>query len=29
MADQLQEFLEVPKDFIREGTQFMTKCTKR
>ncbi|KAJ1336046.1 SEC61 subunit gamma [Microdochium nivale] len=28
MADQLQEFLEVPKDFIREGTQFMTKCTK-
>ncbi|KAH7037141.1 uncharacterized protein B0I36DRAFT_313412 [Microdochium trichocladiopsis] len=28
MADQLQEFLDVPKDFVREGTQFMTRCTK-
>ncbi|KXJ93755.1 hypothetical protein Micbo1qcDRAFT_158619 [Microdochium bolleyi] len=28
MADQLQEFLDVPKDFVKEGTQFLTKCTK-
>jgi len=29
MSDQIQEFLDVPKDFVKEGTQFLTKCTKR
>lgn len=29
MADQIQEFLDVPKDFVKEGTQFLAKCTKR
>jgi len=28
MSDQIQEFLDVPKDFVKEGTQFLTKCTK-
>ncbi|KAF7545133.1 hypothetical protein G7046_g9631 [Stylonectria norvegica] len=28
MADQVQEILEVPAEFAREGIQFMRKCTK-
>ncbi|KAH8587567.1 hypothetical protein B0O99DRAFT_526504 [Bisporella sp. PMI_857] len=28
MADQVQELLDVPKDFIRDGTQFINRCTK-
>ena len=29
MADQIQEALEVPRDFLREGVQFVNKCQKR
>ncbi|CAJ0766501.1 13799_t:CDS:2 [Entrophospora sp. SA101] len=28
MADQLKEFVEMPKQFIKEGTQFVNRCTK-
>ncbi|KAL3421905.1 translocation complex subunit sss1 [Phlyctema vagabunda] len=28
MADQVQELLEIPKEFLRSGTQFLTRCTK-
>ncbi|KAI1635510.1 hypothetical protein F4809DRAFT_613463 [Biscogniauxia mediterranea] len=28
MAEQIQEFFDVPKDFIKEGTQFINRCTK-
>ncbi|ATZ45401.1 putative translocase sec61 complex gamma subunit protein [Botrytis fragariae] len=28
MADQIQEFMEIPRDFIKDGTQFVNKCTK-
>jgi len=28
MADQVQEWLNIPQDFLREGTQFVAKCTK-
>ncbi|KAI2610464.1 protein translocase SEC6 [Hypoxylon sp. NC1633] len=27
MSD-VQDILEIPKDFIKDGTQFMTRCTK-
>ncbi|KAI1398599.1 protein translocase SEC6 [Hypoxylon fuscum] len=27
MSD-MQEFLEIPKDFVKDGTQFLTRCTK-
>jgi hypothetical protein len=32
MSDQpsaLQELADVPKDFFKEGTQFINRCTKR
>jgi len=29
MADQVQEFMDIPRDFIKDGTQFINKCTKR
>ncbi|ESZ93197.1 hypothetical protein SBOR_6429 [Sclerotinia borealis F-4128] len=28
MADQIQEFMDIPRDFIKDGTQFINKCTK-
>nr|CAG8493337.1 4089_t:CDS:2 [Entrophospora candida]CAG8507486.1 15630_t:CDS:2 [Entrophospora candida] len=28
MADQLKEFVEMPKQFVKEGTQFVNRCTK-
>ncbi|CZR58441.1 BfCon[1562] membrane component of ER protein translocation apparatus [Phialocephala subalpina] len=28
MSDQLQEFLDIPRDFVKEGTQFVNRCTK-
>ncbi|KAI0119772.1 protein translocase SEC6 [Jackrogersella minutella] len=27
MSD-VQDLLEIPKDFVKDGTQFMTRCTK-
>lgn len=29
MADQLKELAEIPRDFIKDGTQFLNRCTKR
>lgn len=28
MADVLQEVVDMPKEFVKEGTQFMNRCTK-
>ncbi|KAK6714351.1 hypothetical protein SNK04_005297 [Fusarium graminearum] len=28
MSDQVQEILEVPSEFVRDGVQFMRRCTK-
>lgn len=28
MADQITEFFDVPKDFVKDGTQFINRCTK-
>ncbi|KPM34342.1 hypothetical protein AK830_g12229 [Neonectria ditissima] len=28
MSDQVQELLEVPSEFARDGYQFMKRCTK-
>ncbi|KAI4865221.1 protein translocase SEC6 [Hypoxylon rubiginosum] len=27
MSD-MQDLLEIPKDFVKDGTQFLTRCTK-
>jgi preprotein translocase subunit Sss1 len=29
MSETLQELADVPKDFLRDGTQFLNRCTKR
>ncbi|KAK7511926.1 translocation complex subunit Sss1 [Phyllosticta citriasiana] len=29
MSDQLKELADVPKDFIKDGTLFINRCTKR
>jgi len=26
--DQLQEFLDIPKEFFKDGSQFLNRCTK-
>lgn len=28
MSDQVQEILDIPSDFAKEGIQFMRRCTK-
>ncbi|KAF7436529.1 Sec61p translocation complex subunit [Pleurotus ostreatus] len=28
MSDKLREFIEIPQQFVREGNQFLTRCTK-
>ncbi|KAK7537015.1 translocation complex subunit Sss1 [Phyllosticta citribraziliensis] len=28
MSDQLKELADVPKDFIKDGTLFINRCTK-
>ncbi|KKA27297.1 hypothetical protein TD95_003143 [Thielaviopsis punctulata] len=28
MSDAVQEFVEVPAEFARDGIQFMRRCTK-
>ncbi|CAK5280587.1 unnamed protein product, partial [Mycena citricolor] len=28
MSDKVREFVEIPQQFVREGSQFMTRCTK-
>ncbi|KAI0848426.1 protein translocase SEC6 [Daldinia vernicosa] len=27
MSD-IQDILEIPRDFVKDGTQFLTRCTK-
>lgn len=29
MSDQVQEILEVPSEFVKDGVQFVRRCTKR
>ncbi|KFA63913.1 hypothetical protein S40285_03772 [Stachybotrys chlorohalonatus IBT 40285] len=28
MSDQVQELLDVPMDFVKDGVQFINKCQK-
>ncbi|KAF6222900.1 hypothetical protein HO133_000951 [Letharia lupina] len=28
MSDQFKEILDIPRDFLHDGTQFMNRCTK-
>lgn len=28
MSDQITELIELPKQFIKDGTQFLNRCTK-
>ncbi|KAI4195919.1 MAG: hypothetical protein LQ350_006903 [Teloschistes chrysophthalmus] len=28
MSSQFNEIADIPKDFLREGTQFMNRCAK-
>lgn len=28
MADQVQELLDMPMDFVKDGVQFVNKCQK-
>jgi len=28
MSDQMQELLDIPRDFIKDGSQFINRCTK-
>ncbi|KUI57675.1 putative protein transport protein Sec61 subunit gamma [Cytospora mali] len=28
MADQVSEILEAPREFVKDGMQFMTRCQK-
>ncbi|KAL9102724.1 MAG: hypothetical protein Q9163_002155 [Psora crenata] len=28
MSDQFSELLDIPRDFVRDGAQFMNRCTK-
>ncbi|KAI6012472.1 hypothetical protein F5J12DRAFT_890821 [Pisolithus orientalis] len=28
MSEKLQEVLEIPQEFVRDGNQFLTRCTK-
>ncbi|KAJ9120153.1 Protein transport protein Sec61 subunit gamma [Naganishia vaughanmartiniae] len=28
MADAVREFAEVPRQFVKEGSQFVNRCTK-
>ncbi|KAE9965928.1 hypothetical protein BLS_008304 [Venturia inaequalis] len=28
MADQVKELAEIPREFLKEGTQFLNRCTK-
>ena len=29
MADNVESLIELPKEFIKDGVQFMNKCQKR
>jgi protein transport protein SEC61 subunit gamma and related proteins len=29
MSDQMKDLADIPKDFIKDGTQLINRCTKR
>lgn len=29
MSEQIKEIAEIPRDFLRDGTLFLNRCTKR
>lgn len=29
MSDTIQELADIPKEFFKDGTQFINRCTKR
>ena len=29
MSDNFQEIADIPKDFVRDGSLFVKRCTKR
>lgn len=29
MADSVQELIDIPRDFVKDGTLFINRCTKR
>jgi protein transport protein SEC61 subunit gamma and related proteins len=29
MSDQIQELIDIPRDFIKDGIMFVNRCTKR
>ncbi|PCH33971.1 hypothetical protein WOLCODRAFT_61883 [Wolfiporia cocos MD-104 SS10] len=28
MSEKLKEFVEIPQEFVKDGKQFLTRCTK-
>ncbi|EPT01512.1 hypothetical protein FOMPIDRAFT_1048668 [Fomitopsis schrenkii] len=28
MSEKLKEFTDIPQEFVRDGRQFLTRCTK-
>ncbi|KAI9639652.1 uncharacterized protein MKK02DRAFT_19454 [Dioszegia hungarica] len=28
MSERMKEFADLPRDFVKEGTQFVNRCTK-
>ncbi|CAG8501364.1 16650_t:CDS:2 [Funneliformis mosseae] len=28
MSDNIKEFIEMPRQFVKEGSQFINRCTK-
>ncbi|KAF8899005.1 hypothetical protein BD779DRAFT_1795547 [Infundibulicybe gibba] len=28
MSDKVREFIDIPQQFVRDGNQFLTRCTK-
>lgn len=29
MSEQIQEILDIPREFIKDGMQFLNRCQKR
>lgn len=28
MSDQIQEIIDIPREFVKDGSMFITRCTK-
>lgn len=28
MSEKMKEFIEIPQEFVKDGQQFLTRCTK-